>query len=92
MLYSLTFCRGTLRQEASSQCLFHCSVAGPFIGLFINTCGCRQTAIIGGLVNSLGWVLSAYAANVQTLFVTFGVAAGKHGLTCLVSVFCAFRG
>ncbi|GAB1285168.1 Monocarboxylate transporter 14 [Apodemus speciosus] len=49
---------------------------GPFIGLFINTCGCRQTAIIGGLVNSLGWVLSAYAANVQSLFITFGVAAG----------------
>ncbi|EDL02188.1 solute carrier family 16 (monocarboxylic acid transporters), member 14, isoform CRA_b [Mus musculus] len=51
-------------------------IVGPFIGLFINTCGCRQTAIIGGLVNSLGWVLSAYAANVQSLFITFGVAAG----------------
>ncbi|EGW03299.1 Monocarboxylate transporter 14 [Cricetulus griseus] len=51
-------------------------IVGPFIGLFINTCGCRQTAIIGGLVNSLGWVLSAYAPNVQTLFITFGVAAG----------------
>ncbi|KAG8520880.1 Monocarboxylate transporter 14 [Galemys pyrenaicus] len=51
-------------------------IVGPFIGLFINTCGCRRTAIIGGLVNSLGWVLSAYAANVHYLFITFGVAAG----------------
>ncbi|XP_008842691.1 monocarboxylate transporter 14 isoform X2 [Nannospalax galili] len=51
-------------------------IVGPFIGLFINTCGCRQTAIIGGLVNALGWVLSAYAANVHCLFITFGVAAG----------------
>lgn len=51
-------------------------IVGPFIGLFINTCGCRQTAIIGGLVNSLGWVLSAYAANVHYLFITFGVTAG----------------
>ncbi|KAK2490767.1 hypothetical protein MC885_010667 [Smutsia gigantea] len=51
-------------------------IVGPFIGLFINTCGCRQTAMIGGLVNSLGWVLSAYAANVHYLFITFGVAAG----------------
>ncbi|XP_028645350.1 monocarboxylate transporter 14 [Grammomys surdaster] len=51
-------------------------IVGPFIGLFINTCGCRQTAIIGGLVNSLGWVLSAYAASVRSLFITFGVAAG----------------
>uniref|UniRef100_A0A667HVH5 Solute carrier family 16 member 14 n=1 Tax=Lynx canadensis TaxID=61383 RepID=A0A667HVH5_LYNCA len=46
-------------------------IVGPFIGLFINTCGCRRTAIIGGLVNSLGWVLSAYAANVHYLFITF---------------------
>ncbi|XP_069322466.1 monocarboxylate transporter 14 [Eulemur rufifrons] len=51
-------------------------IVGPFIGLFINTCGCRRTAIVGGLVNSLGWVLSAYAANVHYLFITFGVAAG----------------
>lgn len=51
-------------------------IVGPFIGLFINTCGCRQTAILGGLVNALGWVLSAYAANVHCLFITFGVAAG----------------
>ncbi|XP_072575417.1 monocarboxylate transporter 14 isoform X2 [Vulpes vulpes] len=51
-------------------------IVGPFIGLFINTCGCRRTAIIGGLVNSLGWVLSAYAANVHYLFITFGVTAG----------------
>lgn len=29
-------------------------------------------------MNSLGWVLSAYAANVYSLFVTFGVAAGKR--------------
>ncbi|XP_016053195.1 PREDICTED: monocarboxylate transporter 14 [Miniopterus natalensis] len=51
-------------------------IVGPFIGLFINTCGCRRTAIVGGLVNSLGWVLSAYAANVHCLFLTFGVTAG----------------
>ncbi|XP_031533768.2 monocarboxylate transporter 14 isoform X1 [Vicugna pacos] len=51
-------------------------IVGPFIGLFINTCGCRRTAIVGGLLNSLGWVLSAYAANVHCLFITFGVAAG----------------
>ncbi|KAM4836601.1 monocarboxylate transporter 14 [Thomomys bottae] len=51
-------------------------IVGPFIGFFINTCGCRQTTIIGGLVSSLGWVLSAYATNVHCLFITFGVAAG----------------
>ncbi|XP_004455506.2 monocarboxylate transporter 14 isoform X2 [Dasypus novemcinctus] len=51
-------------------------IVGPFIGFFINTCGCRWTAIIGGVVNSLGWVLSAYAANVHYLFITFGVTAG----------------
>ncbi|KAM9664136.1 monocarboxylate transporter 14 isoform 1-T1 [Trichechus inunguis] len=51
-------------------------IVGPFIGLFINTCGCRWTAFVGGVINALGWVLSAYAASVHCLFITFGVAAG----------------
>ncbi|XP_071608206.1 monocarboxylate transporter 14 isoform X1 [Heliangelus exortis] len=51
-------------------------IVGPLIGLFINMCGCRKTAIIGGLLNALGWILSAYASNVQYLFLTFGVTSG----------------
>ncbi|XP_053160622.1 monocarboxylate transporter 14 isoform X2 [Hemicordylus capensis] len=51
-------------------------IVGPFIGLFINTCGCRKTAITGGILNALGWILSSYASNVHYLFVTFGVTAG----------------
>ncbi|XP_054840170.1 monocarboxylate transporter 14 isoform X2 [Eublepharis macularius] len=50
----------------------HC----PFIGLFINTCGCRKTAITGGILNAVGWILSSYASNVHYLFITFGVTAG----------------
>ncbi|XP_064021275.1 monocarboxylate transporter 14 isoform X2 [Pogoniulus pusillus] len=48
----------------------------PFIGLFIGMCGCRRTAIMGGMLNSLGWILSAYASDVHYLFLTFGVTAG----------------
>ncbi|XP_062987559.1 monocarboxylate transporter 14 [Elgaria multicarinata webbii] len=51
-------------------------IVGPFIGLFINTCGCRKTAITGGVLNALGWILSSYATNVHYLFITFGVIAG----------------
>ncbi|NWI19882.1 MOT14 protein, partial [Crypturellus soui] len=51
-------------------------IVGPFIGLFISMCGCRKTAIIGGILNALGWILSAYASNVHCLFITFGVTAG----------------
>ncbi|CAH2246519.1 monocarboxylate transporter 14 [Pelobates cultripes] len=51
-------------------------IVGPFIGLFINTCGCRKTTMIGGFLTSLGWVLSAYATSVHFLFITFGVTAG----------------
>ncbi|XP_066478220.1 monocarboxylate transporter 14 [Tiliqua scincoides] len=51
-------------------------IVGPFIGLFINTCGCRKTAITGGILNALGWILSSYASNVHSLFVTFGITAG----------------
>ncbi|XP_048363003.1 monocarboxylate transporter 14 isoform X1 [Sphaerodactylus townsendi] len=51
-------------------------IVGPFIGLFINTCGCRKTAITGGILNAFGWILSSYASNVYYLFFTFGVTAG----------------
>nr|XP_008104433.1 PREDICTED: monocarboxylate transporter 14 [Anolis carolinensis]XP_016847569.1 PREDICTED: monocarboxylate transporter 14 [Anolis carolinensis]XP_016847570.1 PREDICTED: monocarboxylate transporter 14 [Anolis carolinensis]XP_016847571.1 PREDICTED: monocarboxylate transporter 14 [Anolis carolinensis] len=51
-------------------------IVGPFIGLFINTCGCRKTAITGGILTALGWILSSYASNVHYLFITFGVTAG----------------
>ncbi|XP_009951296.1 PREDICTED: monocarboxylate transporter 14 isoform X2 [Leptosomus discolor] len=51
-------------------------IVGPFIGLFISMCGCRKTAIIGGILNALGWILSACASNVHYLFLTFGVTAG----------------
>lgn len=59
---------------------FSCFGTGPFIGLFINTCGCRKTAITGGILNALGWILSSYASNVHYLFVTFGITAGKYVL------------
>ncbi|NXY91088.1 MOT14 protein, partial [Alcedo cyanopectus] len=51
-------------------------IVGPLIGLFISMCGCRTTAIVGGILNGLGWILSAYASNVPYLFLTFGVTAG----------------
>ncbi|XP_033006240.1 monocarboxylate transporter 14 [Lacerta agilis] len=51
-------------------------IVGPFIGLFINTCGCRKTAIAGGILTAVGWILSSYASNVYYLFITFGVTAG----------------
>ncbi|KAM4693747.1 monocarboxylate transporter 14 isoform 2-T2 [Discoglossus pictus] len=62
-------------------------IVGPFIGLFINTCGCRKTAMIGGFLTSLGWVLSAFATDVHFLFFTFGVMAGiGNGMVYLPAV------
>ncbi|XP_006866856.1 PREDICTED: monocarboxylate transporter 14 [Chrysochloris asiatica] len=67
-------------------------IVGPFIGLFINTCGCRWTAIIGGVLNALGWVLSASAASLHYLFFTFGVAAGfGSGMAYLPAVVMVSR-
>lgn len=51
-------------------------IVGPIIGLFVGTCGCRKTTIIGGLLTALGWVISAYATNVYYLFISFGLTAG----------------
>ncbi|MBN3326788.1 MOT14 protein, partial [Atractosteus spatula] len=51
-------------------------IVGPVIGLFVSTCGCRKTTIIGGVVTALGWMLSAYASNIYFLFISFGLTAG----------------
>ncbi|XP_043926990.1 monocarboxylate transporter 14 isoform X2 [Protopterus annectens] len=59
----------------------------PFIGFFINVCGCRKTAMIGGIVTAAGWILSAYATSIYYLYISFGVTAGiGSGMSYLPTV------
>ena len=45
--------------------------------MLINRWSCRVTLFIGGLVSSSGQFASAYAGNIHTLFVTFGLITGE---------------
>ncbi|XP_067897634.1 monocarboxylate transporter 14-like [Heterodontus francisci] len=62
-------------------------IVGPFVSFFVDACGCRATAVIGGIITTLGWTLSAYATSVYYLFLSFGVVAGiGNGLAYLPNI------
>lgn len=45
-------------------------------GRFFKTWGPRSTILVGSLLVSIGWILSAFAPNIQVLTVTYGVISG----------------
>jgi MFS family permease len=45
-------------------------------GRFFNTWSPRKTILTGVLLVSIGWILSAFAPNIQVLTVTYGVISG----------------
>lgn len=45
-------------------------------GRFFNTWSPRKTILTGVLLVSIGWILSAFAPNIQILTVTYGVISG----------------
>ncbi|XP_078420577.1 monocarboxylate transporter 14-like [Cetorhinus maximus] len=62
-------------------------IVGPFVSFFVDACGCRTTAVIGGIITTLGWALSAYATSVYYLFISFGVVTGiGNGLAYLPNI------
>ena len=48
-------------------------------GRFLNTWSPRKTILTGVLLVSIGWILSAFAPNIQALTVTYGVISGAGG-------------
>lgn len=56
-----------------------CLLAGPIGSALISRIGTRKTAILGGLVMSVGMFLSSFATNIYILFVTYGILAGFGG-------------
>ncbi|XP_078060180.1 monocarboxylate transporter 14-like [Mustelus asterias] len=62
-------------------------IVGPFVSFFVDACGCRTTAITGGIITTMGWALSAYATSVYDLFISFGVVTGiGNGLAYLPNI------
>lgn len=45
-------------------------------GRFFKTWSPRSTILVGSLLVSIGWILSAFAPNIQVLTVTYGVISG----------------
>jgi OFA family oxalate/formate antiporter-like MFS transporter len=58
-----------------------------FGGRIMETLGARKLALLGGIIVSIGWVLSAFTKNIYMLTLTYGVIAGAGvGLTYGVPV------
>ena len=51
-------------------------MTGPIASALTNRYGCRRTTIIGGLVATIGFVLSSFANSIEMLCFTFGIIAG----------------
>lgn len=49
---------------------------GPLFGIIIQRFGYRTSSIMGGLIMSVGWVLTAYQTSIWGLLVTFGIVTG----------------
>lgn len=48
----------------------------PIAGQVIEKIGPRKTALLGGSILSLGWILSGFAGNITSFVITFGVLGG----------------
>ena len=51
-------------------------ITGPVASALTNRFGCRKTTIVGSLIATAGFVLSAFMPNIEWLCFSFGVIAG----------------
>lgn len=52
------------------------AIAMPLAGRYIEEWGPRKTAIAGGVLTGLGWMLASVAASVEMLYVVYGIVGG----------------
>lgn len=52
------------------------SLAMPVAGNFIQKLGPKFMIILGGVIVSLGWILSSFANNITILVITYGIMGG----------------
>ncbi|XP_072931616.1 monocarboxylate transporter 9-like [Epargyreus clarus] len=60
-------------------------LSGPIASFLTDRYGCRRMTIFGSLLAALGFVISAFVDNMETLFITFGIMAGFGLSLCYVA-------
>ena len=60
-------------------------VLGPLTSMLVNRLGYRLTAILGGLLGSIGLLLSSFASSIYVIYGTYSVLFGFGGSCIFVS-------
>ncbi|CAG4975848.1 unnamed protein product [Colias eurytheme] len=60
-------------------------LSGPIASFLTDRYGCRRMTIFGSILASIGFVISAFVDNMETLFLTFGIMAGFGLSLCYVA-------
>lgn len=60
-------------------------LSGPIASFLTDRYGCRIVTICGSILAALGFVISAFVDNMETLFLTFGIMAGFGLSLCYVA-------
>lgn len=58
---------------------------GPLGSALVDKYGCRSMTILGGLVCTIGLVLSSYVKTLGLMYLTFGVIGGLGMCLCIVT-------
>lgn len=60
-------------------------LSGPIASFLTDRYGCRRVTICGALLAAVGFVISSFVDNMETLFFTFGIMAGFGLSLCYVA-------
>ncbi|XP_021707529.1 uncharacterized protein LOC5567273 [Aedes aegypti] len=60
-------------------------LSGPVASFLTDRYGCRNVTIVGSILASAGFAISAYAETIEMLYLTFGVLAGFGLSLCYVA-------
>ncbi|KAJ0177490.1 hypothetical protein K1T71_007499 [Dendrolimus kikuchii] len=60
-------------------------LSGPIASFLTDRYGCRRVTIFGSILAAIGFVISAFVENMETLFLTFGIMAGFGLSLCYVA-------
>lgn len=60
-------------------------LSGPIASFLTDRYGCRRMTILGSILAAIGFIISAFVDNMETLFLTFGIMAGFGLSLCYVA-------